>query len=326
MGMAVPLLHLLATILGEPHKIKKMSLSTQPNSNHKLTEKIHVDDKVYLFFKEMNKTKPIITTRPVEKVYPVFYKSKPKMKFKTDESTIHFSPFDRIEIKELEIQAIYKDTTFLPSLIRQKYITGDLKSKGGENEYRINIFVEIVPPSDYYESVEFYQNFQHEDNKLIHIKEQGDDFVVRIASNLFCQIIEEENVVVGFLDASVFDEKIKKKYEENKSKKKGKENKKNKKIENEEDRNLEEEVNNEIQKEGERREESQKKKTKDSEIDPTAEILEDVKFKKVDKQENADEIVDENGNVVTNEDEENQTDPTMKNERRIVPHRDFSDL
>lgn len=246
--MTTPFFHIFTTILAEPLKTKRVSLSTQPHEGFILNDRLKTNNQTFMFFGIENKNsllddftninqykndsklynnitetknneiKKILKIRPLEKVYPLIYKNKKQSKYKTNDTIILFNPFNKIEILTLELKAKYQNTIFINSIIRQIYLTDDVKCSGSKKEHKIKIIVDIVPPPTLLNTIvfskELLNNFKPMKTQLISFKEEDDEYKIEISNNLYFGMFEEEEVIVGFVkdddnyDPLIFDKPL----------------------------------------------------------------------------------------------------------------------
>lgn len=191
--MSVPFLHIFS-ILSSPLETKRTTLSVKPPENAIIQKEIKTTNETFYFFKSDEKIS--FRTRSMEKTYPLFYKERKDYILKTKDVTINYKPFDNIRLEELEIDAEYEDTVLSKNLIKQIY--GGVQKFDGRKKHKMKIFVEIVPPAMFYNSKKYIEEFEGSSMYMISIKKIKDNFVIKLASNLFSQIIKEESINVAF--------------------------------------------------------------------------------------------------------------------------------
>ncbi|KAF7694592.1 hypothetical protein CDIK_2126 [Cucumispora dikerogammari] len=161
------------------------------NRNNKITETVN---------------KKLLVLRPLQSVYPIFYTLRKEARYRTSDTSIIFLPFDRIEIQTLSLTGKYIQTDFYKGHIRQLYESEDVRCPGTKNEHKIKFIVDIVPPllllkkSKCDEKV--LELLEPMKSELSSIEEENGVYRIVITSNLYCRLIEEEEIIVGFIDST----------------------------------------------------------------------------------------------------------------------------
>ncbi|KAF7701532.1 hypothetical protein CDIK_0759 [Cucumispora dikerogammari] len=174
------------------------------SDNKNITGNINIGDiNISTNVNKTSNSRKTLILRPLQTVYPLFYTSRKQSRYRTADTVIIFEPFNYIKIKTLGIVGKYKETTFINNTMCQLYETEDVKCPGEKNEHKIRLMVHIVPPilllTEHKVDPNALDGFQPMKSQLLGIDEENNEYKIVISSNLYCNLIEEEDVIVGFV-------------------------------------------------------------------------------------------------------------------------------